>query len=87
MKEKWRAIDYKKLLRIRGMPVGKMYTLALLLKNAYCCLNGNQTSNYFDCLPPTLEDWTSQGTRLCFPQLPWELEEDDNADDDQNFVD
>ena len=67
----------KKLLRIQNMPIGKMFAFALILKNAHCCLNGNQTSNYFDCLPPSLEDWTAQGQKISAPQLPWELEEDD----------
>ena len=80
IKERWRALDYKKLLRIRNMPVGKMFAFALLLKNAHCCLNGNQTSNYFDCLPPTLVEWTSQGPRMSVPQLPWV--KDDEKDEE-----
>jgi hypothetical protein len=33
------------------------YMTGLLLRNAHCCINGNQTSQYFDCRPPTLEEY------------------------------
>ena len=37
--------------------VGKMYLIFALLTNAKICLYGNITSQYFDCKPPSLENY------------------------------
>ena len=34
--------------------------MALVLRNAYICLNGSQTADYFDCTPLSLQIYTSQ---------------------------
>jgi hypothetical protein len=60
----WALVDYKKVLKLRKMPVAKMYFVAMLLRNAHVTMNGGNTSHYFDLLPPTLEDWTSHGSRF-----------------------
>lgn len=49
--------DYKKNLKIGLSSVGKMYVVCALLRNAITCLYGNQTSDYFDLDPPTLEEY------------------------------
>jgi hypothetical protein len=33
------------------------YVTATILRNAHCCLCGNQISQYFDCVPPSLENY------------------------------
>ena len=45
-------------LRIRKNSEHAMYYItATVLRNAHCCLYGNQVSQYFNCLPPTLESY------------------------------
>ena len=34
-----------------------MYIVCALLHNARACLYGNTTSTYFDCEPPTVEEY------------------------------
>ena len=38
----------------------KMYVTAVLLSNAFCCINGSQTCEYFGIYPPSLEDYFGQ---------------------------
>ena len=57
-------IDFNKNLKIGLSSVGKMYIVSALLRNALTCINGNQTSDFFNLDPPTLEDyflWDSSG--------------------------
>jgi hypothetical protein len=63
LKSVWKICHAYKELKLRQQPIGKMTFLCLLLRNAHCALNGNQTSAYFNCPPPTLEEWVSQGPR------------------------
>jgi hypothetical protein len=45
-------------LRLRQNPEhAHYYIVATILRNAHCCLYGNQISQYFDCRPPTLEQY------------------------------
>ena len=53
----FRFLDYKKNLKIGLSSVGKMYLVCALLRNAITCLYGNQTTEFFDLEPPTLEDY------------------------------
>jgi hypothetical protein len=57
----WALVDYKKVLKMRKMPVAKMYKVAMILKDAFTCLNGSTCSEFFQMLPPTLEEWTAGG--------------------------
>ena len=50
-------IDYKKNLKIGLSPLGKMYAVSALLRNALTCLYGNYTSMFFDITPPTLQEY------------------------------
>ena len=50
-------LDYKKNLKIGMSSVGKMYVVRAILRNALTCLYGNQTSEYFQLEPPTLEEY------------------------------
>ena len=53
----FKFLDYKKNLKIGLSSVGKMYIVCALLRNAITCLYGNQTSEFFDLEPPTLEEY------------------------------
>ena len=53
----FKFLDYKKNLKIGLSSVGKMYIVCALLRNAVTCLYGNQTSEFFDLEPPTLEEY------------------------------
>jgi hypothetical protein len=59
----WKLVDYRKALKIRAMPVAQMYLTAMLLRNAYVCMNGCQTAMYFKCKAPSFADWVSQDPR------------------------
>ena len=50
-------LDYKKDLKIGMSPIGKMYIVCVLLRNALLCLCGSSTSSYFNLKPPTLEEY------------------------------
>lgn len=52
----FKFLDYKKNLKIGLSTVGKMYVVCAVLRNAITCLYGNQTSEYFELEPPTLEE-------------------------------
>ena len=65
VKQKFAFIDYGKSLKL-GLAVGqvsKCIIASALLHNCYNCLNYTQTVNYFDCTPPTLEEYMA----LAFP--------------------
>ena len=53
----FKFVDFKKKLKIGLSNVGKIYIVCALLQNALTCLNGNLTSEYFDCHPPSLEGY------------------------------
>ena len=53
----FKFLDYKKNLKIGLSRRGKMYLVCVLLRNAITCLYGNQTSEFFDLEPPTLEEY------------------------------
>jgi hypothetical protein len=44
-------------LKLRQMDVAQMIRVAVLLTNAHTCLNGSNTAEYFDCPPPTLDEY------------------------------
>ena len=53
----FKFLDYKKNLKIGVSSVGKMYIVCALLRNSITCLYGNQTFEFFDLKPPTLEEY------------------------------
>jgi len=55
--DSFKFLDCKKSLKISLSCVGKMYLVCALLRNAITCLYGNQTSEFFDLEPPTLEGY------------------------------
>ena len=48
-------LDFKKNLKIGLSPVGTMYYVCALLRNAHTCLYGSTTSSFFDLQPPTIQ--------------------------------
>jgi nuclease HARBI1 len=52
-------LDFKKNLKIGLQPVGQYYIVGAILTNCHSCLYGNQTSTYFDCQPPELDDYVN----------------------------
>ena len=63
VKTRWALIDYKKMLKLGQAKVVDIFMTAMLLSNILSTLIGNQSSQYFSCMPPTLEDYLSQGPR------------------------
>ena len=53
----FRFIDFKKNLKIGMSAVGKQYIVCALLRNALTCLYGNNTSDYFQLDPPTIDTY------------------------------
>ena len=63
IKTQWKYCDYRHCLQLRNQPLGKIFFVCMLLRNAHVTLNGSQTSEYFTLEPPSLEHWLSQGPR------------------------
>lgn len=59
----WAFVDFKKNLKLRKMMIGRIYFVAMLLRNAYVTMNGCNTATFYDLLPPDFEDWVKQGMR------------------------
>ena len=53
----FKFLDFKKNLKIGLSSIGKMYVVCALLRNAKTCLYGNQTSDFFELDPPTLQEY------------------------------
>ena len=50
-------LDFKKNQKLMLQPVGKNYVVGCLLTNCHTCLYGSVTSTFFNCNPPTLEEY------------------------------
>ena len=50
-------LDFKENLKIGLSPIGKMYAVCALLRNAVTRLYGSSTGLYFDVQPPTLQEY------------------------------
>ena len=53
----FKFLDFKKDWKLDLSPIGKMYIVCALLRNALTCLYGNTTSEFFQLVPPSLEDY------------------------------
>ena len=53
----FKFMDFTKKLKIGMSWIGKLYVVCALLQNALARLYGNQTSQYFELDPPTLQDY------------------------------
>ncbi len=52
--------DFKKNLKIGLQSVSKIYAVSCLIFNAKTCLYGSQTSQFFQLVPPHLDEYFSQ---------------------------
>ena len=53
----FKFLDFKKNMKVQLSSVGKMYIVCAILQNAFTCLYGNLTSDYFDLQPPTIQEY------------------------------
>ena len=53
----FKFLDFKKNLKIVLSSMGKLYIVAALLRNALTCMYGNQTAEYLDLQPPSLQEY------------------------------
>ena len=53
----FKFMDFKKNLKISLSSLGKMYVVCAILRNALTCLFPNQTSQYFNLDPLTLQHY------------------------------
>ncbi|KAH9074077.1 hypothetical protein Ae201684P_015975 [Aphanomyces euteiches] len=61
----WAFLNYKKNLKVFLSPVAKMYLIGVLLSNCIACTSrdtivGNQTSQFFNLAPPSLENYLKE---------------------------
>ena len=50
-------LNFKYNLKIGLSPVGKIYAVCALLRNALTCLHGSTTTSFFGLAPPTLQEY------------------------------
>ena len=55
--QKFSFLDFKQPQRIMLSPIAKYFMVSALIKNCHVCLNGSQTSAYFDFDPPSLAEY------------------------------
>ncbi|KAF7354261.1 DDE Tnp4 domain-containing protein [Mycena venus] len=53
----WPFLNAGWKMQLYSSPVGRYYRVGVLLANCINCLRPNQVAQYFDCLPPELEDY------------------------------
>jgi len=56
----WSALDFSYNQRISGSPIGLLYRVATILTNIHICLYSCQTSFYFNCCPPSIENYLEE---------------------------
>lgn len=52
-------LAFGKSLHIRSQAITKYIIVGFLIANTHTCLYGNQATTYWDCSPPSLEDYFS----------------------------
>jgi DDE superfamily endonuclease len=55
----WAFLDFRASMMVFKSPVAKYYMIAAFLMNCRSCFYGNQTMQYFDCEPLTLQQYLS----------------------------
>ena len=53
----YKFLDFYKNLKIQLSAVGKMYIVCVLLQNARSCFYGSITSSFFNCEPPSIDNY------------------------------
>jgi hypothetical protein len=56
----YKFVDFAKGQKLMESPLAKHYIVAVFLANCHTCLYGDQHNEYFDCDPPSLDDYLSQ---------------------------
>jgi len=57
VKTMWKAVTNKGNLKALLSPVSIYWFNAVLLTNIHCCMNGSEISQYYDCQPPSVEEY------------------------------
>ena len=63
LKNQWKYCDWAHCKQLRKQPIAKIIFICMLLRNAFVTMNASQSAAYFLIMPPSLEEWTSQGPR------------------------
>lgn len=50
-------VDFKKNQKLLMQDLQSLYKVSVLLTNAHTCLYGSQTADYFNLVPPILEEY------------------------------
>ena len=50
-------INFKHNLKVSLSPIGKMYSVCALFRNALTCLHGSTTGSFFDLAPPSIHEY------------------------------
>ena len=53
----WGFLDHSLSHKILHSPVGVHYRIGVFLTNIHICIYGSEMSIYFNCAPPTLEEY------------------------------
>lgn len=53
----WQFLRAEWKHRVFLSPIGRYYRVAVLLTNALACIQPNQVAQYFNCAPPSVEDY------------------------------
>lgn len=62
LKQLWNSQDFARKIKVRQSPVALLYKMSALLTNFRVCLyQGGQINAFFDCPPPTLEEYLDEG--------------------------
>jgi hypothetical protein len=60
----WGALSYLTLEKLNLSPLETRFKFAVLLRNIKTCVEGtNQIAKYFECAPPTLEEYLQMNTQ------------------------
>ena len=62
----WQKLTEKRALKVFGRPLRKYFYVATLLTNCRTCLHADQTSSYFGCTPPTIEDYLRKAVAISY---------------------
>ena len=57
IKLNWAFLDFENGMKPYLNDMQKFWPVATILMNCHCCLHGSQTAEYFDMLPPSLEEY------------------------------
>ena len=62
VKMQFTVLDYKRKMKLLESLVGLLFLCCMFLTNCRNCVYPNQISQYFDCAPPTVEEYLDMHT-------------------------